>query len=856
MNFGGLAVSIENRMGSIREWYDQNAKRSGMTRVSRPYGYIKGTIGSDGDHVDVFVGPYRDAANVFIINTMKAPDFTEYDEQKCLLGFKNRRDAVKFYRQHYDDPRFLGSVITMTLEAFKEKVMQTRENGGKPLTKSRVKTHMMHTKDGGLTVRQEHTNKVVKKHKPATVEQPHEPQSDQHEVKQFIPVAKVRYLKERVEELNKRAKKLGLPPITMTQTGERKKVKQGVEIGRGREAYHKEIDVLCEKIILRGESPRLNGWKVMAAITHMPSGNVVKNVGYDGDMPKKWRTAAPNCDHCKSTRERNDTYIVAKGKEIKQVGKTCLKDFTGHKSPEQMAAYASSIQDLFDEASDPDGFKLGGVQIAYPVHQILALSVDTILKEGFVSRKMVQEGKGEFPTSDGVLHRLFDKDEKVRDITPAASKEAKALVDWLEGDFAKKKTKSDFEHNLHTFVSAGSLDGKAVNKAVAFLAAAYPAYLREKGRLAEKQAAPEAKPSQAVGSIGERYSFDLTLKDIRNISGAYGNTSLYKYEDKSGNRFAYFASKPIHETSDIGKTFQLAATVKDHKEFNGQIETQLTRGTLGGKAPSAEGVKGSRENLESMNNLFVRTEDHAEVGRAQEKLFLAEDYVKQMLDIPENRRGLWSHAIQWQYSGRYGGFDADSKEAVAARLLDDLVSYEYKGIPESEQLLRTLWDSKPRHVFELVDTMAATIKQDTVEDRYGVERIRHTIPGYKQPTRFSNNVRDNRPYVTAVLRLAEAIVAGKKIKKSHGEPIAKGGEAMCKQIGDSLGVNWNEVDLDEFCNGMFVEMEHKDVTGGDPVKTAKIVLAHLKERKDYYTRLERYVEKALPGVYLIRKARK
>jgi hypothetical protein len=60
-----------------------------------------------------------------------------------------------------------------------------------------------------------------------------------------------------------------------------------------------------------------------------------------------------------------------------------------------------------------------------------------------------------------------------------------------------------------------------------------------------------------------------------------------------------------------------------------------------------------------------------------------------------------------------------------------------------------------------------------------------------------------------------------------------------RQIGDKLGVNWKETRYGEFCMGMKVEQEHKDITKGDPMMTAKIVLAHLTELPDYYTRLER-----------------
>jgi hypothetical protein len=71
-----------------------------------------------------------------------------------------------------------------------------------------------------------------------------------------------------------------------------------------------------------------------------------------------------------------------------------------------------------------------------------------------------------------------------------------------------------------------------------------------------------------------------------------------------------------------------------------------------------------------------------------------------------------------------------------------------------------------------------------------------------------------------------------------------------KGIGDRLGINWEEVDLEEFRMGLAVELEHgthdpeTDVTGDDELLTAKIALAHLREFPDYYTRLERLENEA------------
>jgi hypothetical protein len=42
--------------------------------------------------------------------------------------------------------------------------------------------------------------------------------------------------------------------------------------------------------------------------------------------------------------------------------------------------------------------------------------------------------------------------------------------------------------------------------------------------------------------------------------------------------------------------------------------------------------------------------------------------------------------------------------------------------------------------------------------------------------------------------------------------------------------------------GMEIEREHRDITGGRVGQTAKIAAAHICERPDYYARIKRYVE--------------
>lgn len=71
-----------------------------------------------------------------------------------------------------------------------------------------------------------------------------------------------------------------------------------------------------------------------------------------------------------------------------------------------------------------------------------------------------------------------------------------------------------------------------------------------------------------------------------------------------------------------------------------------------------------------------------------------------------------------------------------------------------------------------------------------------------------------------------------------------------RRVGDQVGINWAEVDLEQFRMGLEVELEHgvrnvvTNVTNDDLVLTGKIALAHLLELSDYYTRLQRMEEEA------------
>ena len=53
----------------------------------------------------------------------------------------------------------------------------------------------------------------------------------------------------------------------------------------------------------------VNGWKFIASVEHTEKGNIIR-AACNIEVPERYYTSSPICEHCKSKRFRKDTYIV------------------------------------------------------------------------------------------------------------------------------------------------------------------------------------------------------------------------------------------------------------------------------------------------------------------------------------------------------------------------------------------------------------------------------------------------------------------------------------------------------------------------------------------------------------------
>lgn len=118
IKINGFDVTIEQPAGSVRYGKDASGKK--WSRVmNNTYGYIRGTEGVDGDHIDVFLGPDMNSDMVYVVDQVNTDG--SFDEHKVMMGFSSLEDARSAYLSNYEDGwQGLGNITGVALDGFKK----------------------------------------------------------------------------------------------------------------------------------------------------------------------------------------------------------------------------------------------------------------------------------------------------------------------------------------------------------------------------------------------------------------------------------------------------------------------------------------------------------------------------------------------------------------------------------------------------------------------------------------------------------------------------------------------------------------------------------------------------------------
>ena len=126
---GTFDITIEQPQGSVRKGTDADGKQW-ESKMNNTYGYIRGAVGVDGDHIDVFLSNDIDGWNgrkVFVVDQYNPEG--SFDEHKVMLGFNDADEAKSDYLANYENGWENGRRIDVTavnLEDFEKWIASSK----------------------------------------------------------------------------------------------------------------------------------------------------------------------------------------------------------------------------------------------------------------------------------------------------------------------------------------------------------------------------------------------------------------------------------------------------------------------------------------------------------------------------------------------------------------------------------------------------------------------------------------------------------------------------------------------------------------------------------------------------------
>lgn len=386
-----------------------------------------------------------------------------------------------------------------------------------------------------------------------------------------IPVENIEELRKKAATIQKKAAKHGCI-VVYKEVGE-EVVKELNEDGI--EVYRKYIIVEAE-----GEA-KADGWVFVGTIEHTAQGNILRSISDELKIPERYRNAEPYCEHCHTKRARKDTYVVFNEEtgEFKQVGKSCLKEFTKGLSVEMAAFILQWVKEVEEYCNLGSGCSITPY---YKVAEVSKYFVETMRKFGWAS-SAAEEDSTKRVAMDfyGVDHGTITTKEVVKSINAKrdmvnfdpnniSDEYITAALDWAKAWDGHEY--NDYRDNLKVIASMNACEWKHLG----YLASLFMAYDKEMEREIKKMERQKSRAQSAhIGQIGSKVSENIKeWKCLTAWDTQWGTTFLYEFTTEDGNILIWKTSKWLDNEKEF-KT--VSGTVKAHNEFRGVKQTELTR---------------------------------------------------------------------------------------------------------------------------------------------------------------------------------------------------------------------------------------------------------------------------------------
>lgn len=314
------------------------------------------------------------------------------------------------------------------------------------------------------------------------------------------------------------------------------------------------------------------GWSIVGVIDHMDEMNVIHLIDQTNhpNVPERFYHSDATCDHCNTKRRRKSTIIIYHPDHgYKQVGKTCLKDYTGGLDAE-IAAY---MEQYIHDVEEYDGVTRGASIVpCYPTEEVVKIAAYDVECRGYHSY-LSDDKPTKLEVLDNLHSTLFHIPEEAEDRCKDTAENALAYIRDLD------VTDLDRDGNYLYNLKAIALQTHVSTKNIGVLVSLIPTYMRHLKDIEYKKNLEAAhrldEQSEYVGNIGEKVIVDVTsVIKVSEWDNQFGSTYLYKISGSDGNVYMWYSSRWF---GDNPEWLTLSGTIKDHQEYRGIKQTILTR---------------------------------------------------------------------------------------------------------------------------------------------------------------------------------------------------------------------------------------------------------------------------------------
>lgn len=323
---------------------------------------------------------------------------------------------------------------------------------------------------------------------------------------------------------------------------------------------------------------RVDDWEFVATLEHRDAGNIIRKFATHLEVPKRYYDADAVCEHCKTHRNRKNTYIIhnIKTDEYMQVGATCLQDFTTGLSAEYVAGYI----EMFDKMIEGEALPIGtGARNYYETFNLLKYAVQYTLDLGYTStqsdNKSTKEYVLEAERYDSHTAMSYER-ESVEDYRRKfrpdySSDELLQRVEAILAYFQEVEVTNDYLQTLRVIAECKYISYSEIGYLVSMVPTYYKAIEREnEAKIRSEQAAK----SQYVGEVGQRITINNPVVTVvSSWENAWGYTVRYRIVSED-NIYMWDTSAYIDSDKHLAT---ITGTIKKHDTYREERQTWLTR---------------------------------------------------------------------------------------------------------------------------------------------------------------------------------------------------------------------------------------------------------------------------------------